>query len=86
VIRRHIGPLAECYKDPGRDGSAPTGSFTINFDITAEGDTASVTATQEDTPAASGTACVTKLAKTWKFPKPQGGGTVTVANTFAINP
>ena len=85
VIRRHVGALARCYKDP-LAGAKATGSFTIEFEVTGEGKTKSVTVTEKDTGLASGAACVTKAAKRWVFPKPQGGGPVAIENAFVINP
>ncbi len=85
IVRAHINEVRSCYnteltKDPNAKGSS-----RIKWTIGPDG---AVTATE----VTGGTVpeqlakCIEKAIKRWKFPKPAGGGSVTVTYPFVLEP
>ncbi|MCB9750099.1 MAG: von Willebrand factor type A domain-containing protein [Myxococcales bacterium] len=86
IVRAHINEVRYCYntglnKDPNLKGRV-----TVQFVITGAGTVGSSVleaATLPDTNVAN---CIAKAVKRWKFPKPKGGGEVTVSYPFVLEP
>ncbi|KIG11799.1 putative signal peptide protein [Enhygromyxa salina] len=86
IVRAHINEVRSCYnaglsRDPSLEGRVE-----IGFTIDAMGDVdQSVVQTTTLSDAAVST-CIARAVKRWRFPKPDGGGTVRVTYPFLLSP
>lgn len=86
IVRAHINEVRSCYnagltKDPKLEGRV-----AIDFTI---GTTGKVGKSEVDTTTVSDKSvgkCIAKAVKRWKFPRPRGGGVVTVTYPFVLSP
>jgi hypothetical protein len=86
IVRAHINEVRSCYNAALTTDPNLAGNVTLEMTIGADGklSTSLVTAnTTKDEPLAQ---CIAKAAKKWTFPKPAGGGTVTVSYPFVLSP
>jgi Ca-activated chloride channel family protein len=86
IVRAHINEVRSCYNAALANDPNLAGNVTIEMTIGADGklSTSLVTGnTTKDEPLAQ---CIAKAAQKWTFPKPAGGGTVTVSYPFVLSP
>jgi TonB family protein len=86
IVRAHINEVRHCYNQGLQFDPDLSGRVAVKFTISAEGkvtESSEASGTLDD--AAVGE-CVVKAVKRWKFPKPRGGGVVTVTYPFVLEP
>lgn len=84
VIRRNLDQVKNCYEAGLARAPTLSGRIIVKFVISATG---AVTAAEtQDTTVhdSSVEQCVNVAVRTWSFPKPTGGGTVTVSYPFVL--
>ena len=84
IIKQHIAQIRYCYereliRSPGLFGKVAT-----QFTISAEGRVQSAKVTQSTLKNREVERCMTSKIRTWKFPKPKGGGIVIVKYPFIL--
>ncbi len=86
IVRAHANEVRACYeKGLSRDPNL-SGRVSVRFVIGAKGKVSEAevdTSTLKDGAVAK---CVAKAVESWKFPKPPGGGDVTIRYPFVFNP
>lgn len=82
--RRKLPRIRHCYERELLSNPNLAGTVTTKFTITSQGQVKS--ASSEGIDNRSVTACVTAAIKSIQFPKPRGGGTVTVSYSFQMAP
>lgn len=89
VVRAHLGEVRTCYERLAlaRDPDA-RGRVTVNFTIGRDGSVTHATAdrsrTADSLVRVGG--CIVAATKAWKFPEPEGGGSVEVTYPFVLEP
>ena len=85
IVRAHINEVRHCYNQGLVRDKNLKGRVAIEFVINANGKVGkSEVASQSVTkPVAN---CIAKAVKRWLFPKPKGGGKVTVVYPFVLEP
>jgi len=85
IIRAHINEVRSCYNAALTSDPTSAGRVAISFVITGKGKVGQ-SVVQENTTADTklGT-CIAKAVKRWTFPKPRGGGDVTVTYPFVLS-
>ncbi|NVB37868.1 DUF2330 domain-containing protein [Pseudenhygromyxa sp. WMMC2535] len=84
IVRAHINEVRACYNDGLSKGQALAGTLGVDFEIDALGEVSKselVRSTLKDEDVG---ACVAKRIERWRFPKPKGGGVVTVSQGFDL--
>lgn len=84
IIRAHINEVRFCYISALGQDPALVGPLNIDFTIASSGKVAS--ASVGSSPAKELSNCVAKAVERWQFPKPRGGGLVTVKQAFMLQP
>jgi len=85
IVNKHIGAIRYCYEKSLLENPGLTGKVLMEWEITGFGivDIAKVkTASLRDS---SVNSCLVREVRSWKFPKPRGGGKVTVSYPFIFN-
>lgn len=86
IVRAHINEVRHCYNQGLVKDPALKGRVAIDFTIGATGSvTASDVGETSVTDENVGN-CIAKAVKRWKFPKPDGGGSVNVKYPFVLEP
>ncbi len=85
IVRAHINEVRHCYNRGLSEDPSLQGKATVEFVIAGSGKVSS--STLQDTSLSDRTVgeCIAKAVQRWKFPKPSGGGTVTVAYPFVLS-
>jgi len=87
IVRAHLAEVRHCYDQGLVNDPDLGGEIIIEFVI---GPTGSVVDSEAEDPDAFADPevprCVAMAVKTWKFPKPQGGGEVEVRYPFNLEP
>ncbi|NVB37749.1 TonB family protein [Pseudenhygromyxa sp. WMMC2535] len=86
IVRAHVNEVRACYETGLSADPSLTGTVEIRFEIDATGKVTSATVASNDSGDEALGQCVAKAAGTWKFPKPAGGGSVTVTYPFKLSP
>lgn len=86
IVRAHANEVRACYevglvKDPNL-----AGKVTIALAIGADGKVDSVVIKADTLHDEGVNKCLSKSIKRWKFPKPPGGGNVSVSHPFVFSP
>ncbi len=84
IIKRYLPQIQYCYEKQLVSKPHLKGKVAVSFTITADGGVSKekvIESTLKDTPTES---CILAKVKTWKFPKPNGGGTVGVSYPFIL--
>lgn len=82
VIRRNISQVRYCYEERLTVHPDLAGKVLVQFVISATGQVVSSAVQQSTAQDAKLEQCVASRVQTWLFPKPKGGGTVTVKYPF----
>ncbi|MEM6992156.1 MAG: AgmX/PglI C-terminal domain-containing protein, partial [Myxococcota bacterium] len=85
IVRAHINEVRYCFmqglqRDPDLDGR-----IAVQFTIGATGKVTASTVAEDTVGGKTVAACTAKAVKRWKFPRPVGGGTVSVRYPFAMS-
>lgn len=86
IVRTHIKEVRYCYDKALRKDSNAAGKVVIDFEISPTGKVtrAEVKSTTLDDKDVG--KCIASATKRWKFPKPKGGGKVSVSYPFNLSP
>ena len=86
VVQRHINEMKLCYEEGLRAQPAMAGRGVVEFTIDATGAVISSvlqSSTLDNAPVEN---CLVTAVRRWKFPEPEGGGSVVVAYPFVFTP
>jgi hypothetical protein len=83
-VQRHLGEVRTCYERALLTDPALTARVELSMVIDATGAVGSATA--DGTPRTDLSDCIATRARTWTFPVPMGGATVTVHYPFVLTP
>ncbi|KIG13101.1 putative abductin-like protein [Enhygromyxa salina] len=86
IVRAHINEIRGCYNHGLLVNPDLEGRVAINFVIGGNGSVKSAVVAQDNLPDPSVGQCMAKAVARWKFPKPRGGGNVTVLYPFNLTP
>ncbi len=82
-IRRKLPSVRHCYEKVLLRNPGLSGTVVVKFEIGADGSVSKATSKGMDASVAD---CVSKTLGTMQFPKPNGGGVVTVRYPFTFQP
>lgn len=82
VIQQHIAQIRYCYEKELVRSPGLFGKVATQFTISAEGDVSDARVEQSTMNNGEVERCITSKIRTWKFPKPKGGGVVIVKYPF----
>lgn len=86
VMRAHINEVRHCYNKGLASDPKLSGRVRVVYQIGAQGTVAAAIVQESTLADTSVDQCIAKAIQRWKFPKPQGGGTVTVTIPFVLEP
>ena len=86
IVRAHINEVRSCYNASLTLDPNLSGRVDVRFVISAEGKVRSSSVQANSTNEVKLGECIARAVKTWKFPKPAGGGEVTVTYPFNLSP
>jgi len=86
IIRRHINEVKDCYEQELASNPTLAGKVMVNFTIAGSGDViaSSLHSSTMNDPRVEN--CTVQAVRRWQFPKPLGGGSVTVTYPFVLEP
>ncbi len=82
VIKQHLAQIRYCYEKELVRSPGLFGKVATRFTISANGRVQSASVAQSTMKNAEVERCITAKIRTWKFPKPKGGGIVIVKYPF----
>lgn len=82
VIKQHLAQIRYCYEKELVRSPGLFGKVATNFTISADGRVQSASVSESTLKNAEVERCITAKIRTWKFPKPKGGGIVIVKYPF----
>jgi hypothetical protein len=86
VVRSHVHEIRECYNAGLTADPELRGRVTIDFIIGGDGKVTSSVVYESTLKDTAVPKCIVEAATTWLFPKPAGGGNVTVRYPFNLVP
>ncbi len=86
IVRAHINEVRACYNTGLTLNPKIGGRIEVEFVIDGKGVVSSSVVKTNTVPDTAVSRCVAKAVKRWKFPKPRGGGLVTVTYPFNLSP
>ncbi len=86
VVRRHRAQLRYCYESQLSRDPSITGKLVLHFTIDAKGNVTRVELVESSLGDENVEKCVMGRVRTWRFPEPKGGGTVTVTYPWTFRP
>ncbi|HWB82411.1 MAG TPA: TonB family protein [Nannocystaceae bacterium] len=86
VVRAHIDEVRHCYNLGLVKNENLAGRVAVQFTISFSGGVESAKAVESTLPDQEVTDCIVNAVKRWKFPKPDGGGSVAVTYPFMLEP
>ncbi len=84
VIKAHINQIKYCYEKELVRSPGLFGKVNVEFTITAKGSVSQAKTKQSTLNNAEVERCIGAKIRTWKFPKPKGGGIVIVRYPFVF--
>ena len=86
IVRAHINEVRHCYnqglaKDPNLKGRV-----SVQFTIGGTGAVQAAVVAESQIKDTAVSNCIAQAVRRWKFPKPQGGGSVIVTYPFVLEP
>ncbi|KIG16627.1 hypothetical protein DB30_04246 [Enhygromyxa salina] len=86
IVRAHMNEVSSCYNAGLAKNPSLAGRVVVDFVVDGQGLVS--TAKVSDTTLGDATVgqCIAQAVKRWKFPKPRGGGLVTVSYPFVLAP
>lgn len=85
VIQSHIGEIQYCYEKQLRSTPGLAGRVMLEWTVTSSGGVGVVKVATSSLSSDAATRCMMDRVKKWKFPKPKGSGSVTIAYPFVFN-
>ena len=86
VVRAHIDEVRHCYNLGLVKNENLSGRVAVQFTIDGNGLVESAKAVESTLPDQEVSDCIVNAVKRWKFPKPDGGGSVAVTYPFMLEP
>ncbi len=86
VVQNHINQVRHCYNEGLVRDPTLRGRVKVQFSIGATGKVPMAVVAETSLKDKNVGNCVAKAVKRWRFPKPDGGGTVMVTYPFVLNP
>ena len=86
IARAHLNELRKCYRDRLDEEPELEAEFEIGFVIDGRGEVRDVRGLGGEKVDRTLRRCVTKAVPTWRFPKPRGGGEVSVTYPMRFEP
>ena len=86
IVRAHINEVRSCYNASLTKNPNTSGRVNITFEIGPDGKIKSSVVQSNSTHDVPLGECIAKAVEKWKFPKPAGGGNVTVTYPFNLSP
>ncbi len=86
IMRAHINEVRHCYNQGLARDPKLRGHVRVVFQINAEGTVIGAIVPESTLVDTSVDQCIAKAVQRWKFPKPVGGGTVTVTAPLLLEP
>lgn len=85
-VRRHLNEVRFCYEMALRASPELAGEIHVSFTIAADGSVpvASITSDTIESPEVA--RCIVRRPRLWRFPTPEGGGTVVVRQPYVLRP
>ena len=79
VFRRHVGKIRRCYDDLVKRKPGAGGEAAVSLQVGADGRVRRVTFRRYTLGDSKAKTCLSDQVKSWRFPKPRSGSTVTVS-------
>lgn len=86
VIRSHINQVRHCYNEGLVGDPSLRGRVSVQFSINGKGKVPMAVVAETSVKDPNVGRCIAKAVRRWKFPQPQGNGTVMVTYPFVLNP
>jgi TonB family protein len=86
VIRLHLNEIKYCYEQELVRVPSLSGRLVVQFTIAPAGQVIAAFLQSSTLANARVESCAVQAVRRWPFPKPQGGGLVTVSYPFALSP
>jgi TonB family protein len=86
VIRSNLNQIRNCYEKVLQRSPNKSGKMKVKFVVASNGRVQSARVLSNSVRDASMGACVTRVIKKWKFPRPRGGQKVDIKYPFVFNP
>ena len=86
MVRQNFGRFRLCYEELLRTNDKAAGRVTVEFVINKDGAVSSAKDSGSDIGDATMISCMANHFKTITFPKPEGGGNVTVSYPVIFAP
>ncbi|MEM6293254.1 MAG: AgmX/PglI C-terminal domain-containing protein [Myxococcota bacterium] len=86
VVKNHINQVRHCYNEGLVRDPTLRGRVKVQFSIGATGKVPMAVVAETSLKDKNVGNCIAKAVKRWRFPKPDGGGTVMVTYPFVLNP
>ncbi len=80
-MNSHFAEVKACYEHQLKKNSFLEGKLDLNIDVSLAGRVTGITVNKDSVRSAAMLACVRRIIRRWKFPKPTGGH-VIIAKTF----
>ncbi|MEZ4453857.1 MAG: AgmX/PglI C-terminal domain-containing protein [Nannocystaceae bacterium] len=84
IVRAHINEVRHCYNQALVHDPLLRGRVAIQFSIGAGGDVLAANPSESSVKDPTVGRCIAQAVRRWKFPKPQGGGSVIVTYPFVL--
>ncbi len=86
VVKRHQNEVKFCYEQQLQEQPSLKGKVAVAFTVGPDGKVLQANATQDTFPDAAVADCIVARVRRWEFPKPEGGGEVTVTFPWVFKP
>lgn len=86
AIRNHLDPVKRCYEDELQASPSLAGRVVIQITVTASGQVAASIVQSSTLNNSSVEQCIAIEVRTWKFPRPSGGGIAVISSPFTLKP
>ncbi|MCB9567041.1 MAG: TonB family protein [Myxococcales bacterium] len=86
IVRAHINEVRHCYNQGLAKDPSLKGRVAVQFSIGGAGQVISAAVADSSLKDPGVSRCIAQAVRRWKFPKPQGGGSVIVTYPFVLEP
>lgn len=86
IVRAHVNEVRHCYNQGLARSPRLAGRVAIQFTIGSDGSVPTAVVAESTINDAAVSGCIAQAVRRWKFPKPQGGGSVIVTYPFVLEP
>ena len=86
IVRAHISEVRHCYNNGLTEDPDLGGRVNVQFTISPTGKVPVAVVASSTLDHEATETCISRAVKRWKFPKPEGGGSVVVTYPFVLAP